>query len=694
MGAPRDLRFVDGGRQLLFLRSKAGDDPVTCLWLLDCATGETRIIVDPAELGADDADVPAAERARRERAREQASGIVSYAVGGPRNQLVVFVLGGVAYQIDVGAGADSAPQPLPATGSVFDARPDPAGLGMVAYVDGSTLRMLSGLDGSDEGPSDRGLLAAASPTVSWGTAEFVAGEEMGRTRGYWWSPDSSALVVERVDVAPVNEWNLADPTHPERPITVMRYPAAGTPNASVGLFIVPTGAVDRDDVARGRVTIDIDWNTWEYLADVAWDADGLRLTLQTRDQRRMAVVDVDPLTGATSVRRDMVDDIWVEIVPGAHFVHDTKLVTVEERNGNRQMCLDGEPVSGADLWVRSVAGSLLGGVVFTASPEPSEVHVYRWTPAGVEQLTSEPGVHSAVVGGAGLAITSATLGSTVRSVEVRAGAAVWAIDDLSERPVVTPNVELHRVGERSLSTAVLFPSDMDGLGLQYPLPVLLDPYGGPHAQRVLCSAHAYTTSQWFADQGYVVVITDGRGTPGRGGDWERQVYGDLAAPVLADQVDALHAVAELYPGRLDLGRVGIRGWSFGGYLAALAVLRRPDVFHAAVAGAPVTDWALYDTHYTERYLGHPATDPQHYAQTSLLNDAANLERPLMLIHGLADDNVVSAHTLQLSRALLEAGRPHTVLPLSGVSHMTPQEVVAENLLQLQVEFLRSNLTQP
>ena len=211
---------------------------------------------------------------------------------------------------------------------------------------------------------------------------------------------------------------------------------------------------------------------------------------------------------------------------------------------------------------------------------------------------------------------------------------------------------------------------------------------------MFCSAHAYTTSQWFADQGYVVVITDGRGTPGRGGDWERQVYGDLAAPVLADQVDALHAVAELYPGRLDLGRVGIRGWSFGGYLAALAVLRRPDVFHAAVAGAPVTDWALYDTHYTERYLGHPATDPQHYAQTSLLNDAANLERPLMLIHGLADDNVVSAHTLQLSRALLEAGRPHTVLPLSGVSHMTPQEVVAENLLQLQVEFLRSNLTQP
>jgi dipeptidyl-peptidase-4 len=137
--------------------------------------------------------------------------------------------------------------------------------------------------------------------------------------------------------------------------------------------------------------------------------------------------------------------------------------------------------------------------------------------------------------------------------------------------------------------------------------------------------------------------------------------------------------------------VGIRGWSFGGWLAALAVLRRPDVFHAAVAGAPVTDWRLYDTHYTERYLGHPNEEPDNYVRNSLLADAAKLERPLMLIHGLADDNVVAAHTLRLSSALVAAGRPHTVLPLSGVTHMTPQEVVAENLLHLQVEFLRRSL---
>src|SRR3954451_14815360 len=143
--------------------------------------------------------------------------------------------------------------------------------------------------------------------------------------------------------------------------------------------------------------------------------------------------------------------------------------------------------------------------------------------------------------------------------------------------------------------------------------------------------------------------------------------------------------------RLDLSRVAIRGWSFGGYLAALAVLRRPDVFHAAVAGAPVTEWRLYDTHYTERYLGDPDLDPAPYDRSSLLPDAPKLERPLLLIHGLADDNVVAAHTLQLSSALLAAGRAHVVLPLSGVTHMTPQAVVAENLLLLQVAFLKEAL---
>ncbi len=220
--------------------------------------------------------------------------------------------------------------------------------------------------------------------------------------------------------------------------------------------------------------------------------------------------------------------------------------------------------------------------------------------------------------------------------------------------------------------------------------MLLDPYGGPHALRVQRSSNAFASSQWFADQGFAVVVADGRGTPGRGAEWERAVGRDLATAPLDDQIDALHAAADRFD-VLDLDRVAIRGWSFGGYLAALAVLRRPDVFHAAIAGAPVTDWRLYDTHYTERYLGHPDDRDAGYDASSLIPLAADLTRPLLLIHGLADDNVVAAHTLQLSSALLAAGRPHEVLPLVGVSHMTPQEQVAENLLLHQLDFLRRSL---
>ena len=261
-----------------------------------------------------------------------------------------------------------------------------------------------------------------------------------------------------------------------------------------------------------------------------------------------------------------------------------------------------------------------------------------------------------------------------------------------QRPVLTPSVRMLTVGERQLRVGLVLPRDHER---GRALPVLMDPYGGPHSQRVMADRHGWLEPQWFADQGFAVLVADGRGTPGRGCAWARAVQADLAGPVLEDQIAALVEVAALEPD-LDLGRVGIRGWSFGGFLAALAVLRRPDVFHAAVAGAPVTDWRLYDTHYTERYLGvePQGADRSAYERSSLLGDAAALRRPLLLIHGLVDDNVLAAHTLELSQRLTEAGRLHAVLPLTGITHMTPQEAVAENLLTIQVEFLRTALSQP
>jgi dipeptidyl-peptidase-4 len=265
------------------------------------------------------------------------------------------------------------------------------------------------------------------------------------------------------------------------------------------------------------------------------------------------------------------------------------------------------------------------------------------------------------------------------------------IASLAERPSLPePRPALSYGGARRLRTAILLPSWHEPGSAR--LPVLCDPYGGPHMQRVVAARGAFLTSQWLADQGFAVVVADGRGTPGRGPGWDKAVAANLAGPALEDQVEALAAAAEQCAD-LDLSRVGIRGWSFGGYLAALAVLRRPDVFHAAVAGAPVTDWRLYDTHYTERYLGQPDRSPEVYERNSLLADAGKLSRPLMIIHGLADDNVVVAHSLRLSAALLAAGRPHSVLPLTGVTHMATQEEVAENLLLLQVDFLRAALAE-
>src|SRR5205807_1493454 len=227
---------------------------------------------------------------------------------------------------------------------------------------------------------------------------------------------------------------------------------------------------------------------------------------------------------------------------------------------------------------------------------------------------------------------------------------------LAETPVLTPEVTFLTAGEHGLRCALLLPSGHQRGSAR--LPVLCDPYGGPAAGRVVSARNAYLTPQWLADQGFAVLVADGRGTPGRGPDWERALHHEFAEVTLADQVDALHAVAQRYPD-LDLSRVAIRGWSYGGYLAALAVLRRPDVFRAAVAGAPVTDWRLYDTFYTERYLGHPDQQGAAYEQSSLLGDAAKLSRPLLIIHGLADDNVVAAHSLRLSGLLLAAGRPHS-----------------------------------
>jgi dipeptidyl-peptidase-4 len=675
LGEPRNLIVSPDGRRVVFARSRAGDDPVNCLWVLDASTGDERLVADPRSLlaGAEEESLPPEERARRERAREGAGGVVAYACDA-QVRVAAFALGGRLFVAGLLSGQA---RELPVEGPVFDPRPDPTA-SRLAYVCGRSLRIAE-LDGRSRVLAGPGASEPDDPDVSWGAAEFIAAEEMGRSRGFWWAPDGRSLAVARVDSSPIQRWWISDPAVPERPPTEVAYPAAGTDNALVTLHVV--------SLDGGRVDVRWDRQLYPYLADVTWTEGGLLATLQSRHQRALVVVEVDPATGETAAVFEDADEQWVELVPGTPGrLADGRLVMASDRDGARRLVVDGAPVTPPDLQVRSVVDVSGDRVVFLANEldRPLEQHVHRWSEAGLDVLTTEVGVHTAAAGGRTVVSRTATLDQPLSRTQVVGGPVVGSH---AMEPPLTPAPHFLQAGDRRIATAVLLPA---GAGPDDRLPVLLDPYGGPHAQRVVAARSAFLASQWFADQGFAVVVADGRGTPGRGSEWERAVFHDLAGPVLEDQIEALHVAATELP-QLDLSRVAIRGWSFGGYLAALAVLRRPDVFHAAVAGAPVTEWRLYDTHYTERYLGDPGGDPAPYERCSLLTEAAKLERPLLLVHGLADDNVVAAHTLQLSSALLAAGRPHQVLPLSGVTHMTPQEVVAENLLLLQLDFLRAAL---
>lgn len=685
LGEPRDVQVSSDGSRVMFLRSWAGDDPVNALWVLDVASGEERCVADPRQLLTEPGEdsVPAEERARRERARELAGGIVSYATDAAAT-MAAFALAGRLYVADLVGGAPV--RHVDTEGSVFDPRPDPTGR-RVAFVAGPVLRVV-------EATGDRPCRELAGepeiPSVTWGSAEFVAAEEMGRTRGYWWSPDGELLAVARVDTDQVPCWYVADPARPAVPPTPLRYPVAGTDNAEVRLWLVGLDG-SREEIRWLR-------DVFPYLLDVQWrEGEPLTIVVQTRDQRRAMALTVDGATAATLEQGETADTDWIDVIPGSpRWLSEQRLARVADDADvdTRRLLVAGEPASPAGLQVRGLLDVEDDAVLVAASDDPLETHVWRIGPgAEPERLSTEPGVHQMRAAGGVRVLRSSGLDHDgVRTMVHRPDGSSLEIASHALDPGDPPEVELLELGERRLRAGLVLPRGR-ALDSSDPLPVLVDSYGGPHVQRVMRARGLWREPQWLADQGFAVLVVDGRGTPGRGPAWERGIRFDLAGPVLEDQVDALHALAADRPG-LDLARVGIRGWSFGGFLAALAVLRRPDVFHAAVAGAPVTDWRLYDTHYTERYLGHPLEQPEAYDRSSLLGDAAGLERPLLLLHGLVDDNVAVAHTLRLSQLLLEAGRPHTVLPLSGVTHLAREEEVAENVLLLQVEFLKRSLGVP
>ena len=793
-GAPRSARVIADGSRALFLRSDGSEDTVTSLWMSvidENGNASEMLLADPRTLlaDADAEDVPAEERARRERAREGGSGIVGYSTDASGNR-VTFTINGQLFLTDIAVGVTRAiaieeDELKP----VLNPRISPDGQ-HVMYTTGTYLVNVDLADTAFDtafGDDDCEIGDAISVVASipqdgeWkiGLAEFAAGEEMDRYDGFWWSPDSKYVLFETYDESPEPIWHLSDPANPANPARSNRYPQALTANANVRLTLLELG-FDSDNCCYGAIANEVQWDheTYEYLAAVSWTSGHEPIILvQDRLQQHDQVLAIhvgepiatmrDAENGFTDDEGDQVETFSIAIPeyaegerPGStrvlekhsnaywlDLIHGTPAFTPNGRlicamndmdADTNRLTVDGVPFTPAGLQVREVLNVTDDDVlcVVQRTPEllPDDSLPFLWRSNAAdhdarsfdvvsirydgtwEPLTYAPGQWTMSRAGNGCVVTGRGMDdATVQMQHCMnivttdengtdvASMVVSPIENHAETPGFTPNVHFTRLGKRGLYTAIVLPSASSEYAHADTLPVLMKPYGGPGFQQVVENQSFYWDAQWWADQGYIVVTADGRGTTGRGPKWDRAIYETMKSVTLEDQVDAVRALPEALATlaaqenkessettipQPDLNRVAMIGWSYGGFLSALAVLEAPETFAAACAGAPPTDWTLYDTHYTERYLG---LDPAVYERNSIISDAPQLDRPLMLIHGFADDNVTIAHSLRLSQALMAAGRKHTFLPLTGITHMTNDETVAENLLILQRDFLAEAL---
>lgn len=763
-GAPRSAQTVGDGSRALFLRSDGPEDLVTALWLSwfdESGEHHETKLADPRELlgaTADSEDVPAEEKARRERAREGGTGIVGYSADDDGNR-IVFTINGRLFLTDIDWNDETgAPEPHtrelagewldedPAMYTpVLNPRIAPDGE-HVLYTTGSYLMLVDiGGELGDRITAVYGVSVEdedgnpAENTWKIGLAEFVAGEEMDRYDGFWWAPDSQHVLFESFDTADEPTWYISDPADPEKPDAGRCYPRALTRNADVYLTVITLAFDENDRYAGITGNADVDWDreAYEYVAAVNWRRGHDPLVLvqnrrQTRDQVLEVAVAADGAAlGATRVLEEHANEQWIDLVHGTPaYTPDGRLVCSlnDMAADTNRLTVDGRPFTPAGWNVRAVLDVTDDDVlaVVQCAPEIATEVPDAWAGSGaasdaeslfgghdarsfdvvsidyngtITPVTTDPGQWTASRGERGIVVSGRDMRSARAQMRHILGEQSATISSTAAEPGFAPNVTFTRLGKHQLYTAIIAPSPSSPYAHSDKLPVLMKPYGGPGFQQVVASQSFYWEGQWWADQGFLVVTADGRGTTGRGPAWDREIFEDMKDVTLADQIEAANALPEAVsrlnadgrrPGvpAPDLDKVCMIGWSYGGFLSALAVLDAPNVFKAACAGAPPTDWTLYDTHYTERYLG---LDPDVYYRNGIVQDAPKLERPLMLIHGFADDNVTIAHSLRLSQALMAAGRPHTFLPLTGITHMTNDETVAENLLTLQRDFLRDAL---
>ncbi|MGB6308834.1 MAG: S9 family peptidase [Steroidobacteraceae bacterium] len=681
------IKFSPDGSRVTYLQGKPEDKDRLDLWEYDIRQGRARMLVDSKAIAPDTEKLSDEEANRRERQRTAAlSGILEYSFA-PSGRALLFPLGGNLYYCDLAKHAkDSVVQINHSNSSASDASISPAG-SYVAFVRDQNLHVYD-IATSQE----RALTRDGGGPIKNGMAEFVAQEEMDRTTGYWWAPDDRHIAFSRVDETPIKVTERFEIAADNVANFAQRYPSAGGPNVLVRLGVT--------DVQTGAVTwIDLGADTNIYLARVNWLPDGKTLAIQreSRDQRKLDLVFADIETGRSRVVLTETSDSWIELNNELSFLgHSRDFIWASARDGYQHLYLydyEGhllrQLTAGAwsvdDFRTRAIKGVDEKNrlVYFTATEKsPMERQLYRASldtedPHQIEKVSQEDGLHGIVMS-PDTRFYVDTFTSAAQPPQVNLHAADGKLlAQLLENRLDSKHPDAPYLADNSLPEFGTLAA-ADGQTLYYRVfkprhfdpskryPAIVDVYGGPGVQRVLDNWTGSSFTQILTRAGYVVFQLDNRGTAFRGTAFQAPIHDKLGNIEVADQVQGARWLAA--QGYVDPARIGVWGWSYGGYMTLMLMFKAPEVFRAGVSGAPVTDWSLYDTHYTERYLDRPQNNAAGYAASSVLSYAKDLKGKLLVMHGMADDNVLFLHSTKLFRQLQDLGKPFDVMVYPGAKH--------------------------
>lgn len=701
MATPTSFAFSPDDTLITYLHSAEGTLHQQ-LYAFAPATGQRWQLVVPPDAGDQEETLSLEEKLRRERSRSLALGVTRYAWNGPSGRLLLPLADAVYVQ----DGPDSPLRVLVEDGApVLDPQFSPDGQ-FVAYVQDAELYVVPSSGGA---PQQLTHGARGTGRVH-GLAEYIAQEEMGRAHGFWWSPDSRWLAFAEVDETHIPVYRIMHQGQDvvgEGAQEDHHYPFAGQANAVVRLGVVP---------AAGGATVWLDLGSAEYLARVTWfPGDAAHpatpvAQLENREQTELRLVRFDPQTGEGTPLLTETNPVWINLHDMLRPLPDGRFIWASERTGFMHLYLydaDGQlirPLTGGAWMVDEIAGvdSARGLVYFAATREhATERHLYVTSLEGDEPrcITHEPGVHQVRLDHAcGRFVdvyTALDQPPTVRLRSLEDGASLAMLYDTPDPRVAALGLRPPGVVEFkgrdgvTLYGALYVPSEvLYGPG---PYPLIVSVYGGPHAQMVThhWRMAAAMRAQYLRSLGYLVFVLDNRGSARRGLDFEGAIRHNLGDLEVRDQVDGVHwLVAQ---GLADPARVGVYGWSYGGYMALMCLARAPETFKVAVAGAPVTHWDGYDTHYTERYMGTPQSNPDGYASASVMAHVKTIQGKLLLVHGLIDENVHFRHTARLINALIRAQKPYELLLFPDERHV-PRRLADRIYMEERIrDFFVANL---